>query len=205
MIVIVDYGMGNIGSVQNMLNYLKIDAKISNDPSTIEKADKIILPGVGSFDKGMKNLESKGFIKVLRKRVLADKVPVLGVCLGMQLLTNTSEEGSLQGLGWIHAKTVKFKFKDENKKLKIPHMGWNTADVKNNSSLFEGMPEESRFYFVHSYHVVCEDKSNILTTTNYGYEFVSSIQNKNMVGVQFHPEKSHKFGMKIYQNFAKMK
>ena len=205
MIVIVDYGMGNLGSVLNMLKYLKIDTKISNDPSVIEKAEKIILPGVGSFDNGMKNLETKGLKKVLDKRVLKDKVPILGVCLGMQLMTKKSEEGNLPGLGWIDANTVKFKFKDGNKKLKIPHMGWNTINIETKKELFQGMSKEPQFYFVHSYHVVCKDKRNILSTTIYGYEFASSIQRENIMGVQFHPEKSHKFGMKVYQNFAEMK
>lgn len=201
MIVIIDYGMGNLGSVLNMVRKIGADAIISSKISDIEKADKLILPGIGSFDNGMKNLDKLGFIPILNKKVLEDKTPILGICLGIQLFTKKSEEGKLPGLGWIDAETIKFKFEKKNNNLKIPHMGWNTVDVKKKLSIFKDTYEDERFYFVHSYHLVCNNKKDILSTTHHGYDFVSSIKKDNIIGTQFHPEKSHKYGLKILQNF----
>ena len=203
MIVVVDYGMGNLGSIMNMLKKVEAKALLSSDIAEIEKADKLILPGVGSFDAGMNNLSTLGLIPILNKKVIEDRTPILGICLGMQLLTKRSEEGNLPGLGWIDAETVRFKFDDvQGMKNKIPHMGWNTVELVKASKLFNDMYPEPRFYFVHSYHVRCNREEDILTKTFYGYYFISSIVVGNIAGVQFHPEKSHKFGMKLLGNFA---
>lgn len=202
MTIIIDYGMGNLGSIVNMLKKIGTKVLISRDIESIEKADKLILPGIGAFDTGIKNLVQEGLIEALNKKVIGEKTPILGICLGMQLLTKSSEEGHLHGLGWIDAQTIRFKFDERGNNLKIPHMGWNTVRLNKESPLFKEMFAEPRFYFVHSYHVVCNDEHDILTTTHYGYEFVSSIQKDNIMGVQFHPEKSHKFGMKLLKNFV---
>ncbi len=201
-IVIIDYGMGNLGSIANMLKKVGAKAVISSDIATIENADKLILPGVGAFDHGMRNLNELGLIPLLNTKVLQDKTPTLGVCLGMQLFSQKSEEGILSGLGWIEAETRRFNFNQEQLGLKVPHMGWNLINLKQPHPVFTDMYEEPRFYFVHSYHVVCQQRENILATSHYGYEFVSAVARENIVGVQFHPEKSHKFGMKLYRNFA---
>lgn len=200
--VIIDYGLCNLGSMANMLKKIGAKVAISPDPLIIGKAEKLILPGLGSFDQGMKNLQSHGLVEVLNKRVLEDKVPILGVCLGMQLLSKRSEEGQLTGLGWLDAETVRFKFGPQEKELKIPHMGWNTVKVCKNTNLFDGIEKEPRFYFVHSYHVVCANEKDVLTKSAHGYEFVSAFVKDNITGVQFHPEKSHKFGMIFLRNWA---
>jgi glutamine amidotransferase len=203
MIVIVNYGMGNLGSILNMLKKIGAPAaKISSNPIDIEQAEKLILPGVGAFDTGMQRLHELGLITLLNEKVLKRKTPVLGVCLGMQLITRTSEEGELPGLGWIDAETIRFRFDTRQTGLKIPHMGWNTVKVQREGVLFKNMYPESRFYFVHSYHVVSHNPEDVLTTTEYGYDFVSAIQHDHIMGAQFHPEKSHKFGMRVYQNFV---
>lgn len=201
MIVIIDYKMGNVGSILNMLKKIGEEAVISSDLEEIKKANKLILPGLGSFDAGIKNLTDLGLIPALNQKVLNEKTPILGICLGMQLFSQKSEEGISKGLGWIDGVVKKFQF--ENKELKIPHMGWNTIEFTKNDVLFSDMLEKSRFYFVHSYHVVCQEKE-IIATTNYGYDFPSVIRQDNIIGVQFHPEKSHKFGKKLLENFAKL-
>lgn len=200
MITIVDYGMGNLGSIQNMLKRIKVESEITGDTERIASAKKILLPGVGAFDAAMQRINEGGLKQVLDKKALQEKVPVLGICLGMQLLTNSSEEGRLPGLGWVDAKTVRFQFADAS--LKVPHMGWNLVYKKNESALIKDLPEEPRFYFVHSYYVQCISFNDVLTTTHYGIDFHSIIQHQNIYGAQFHPEKSHKFGMKLLQNFA---
>lgn len=201
MIVIIDYGMGNLGSIQNMLKKIGAKAIISSKIADIEKADKLILPGVGAFDNGMTNLDKLGLISILNEIIFNKKIPLLGICLGMQLLTKRSEEGILSGLGWLDAEVVRFKFDSLTCSLKIPHMGWNTVELVKDSHLFNGL-YPSRFYFVHSYHVVCNDRLDVLAETCYGYNFVSAVQKDNILGVQFHPEKSHKFGMELFKNFA---
>ena len=201
MITIIDYEMGNIGSIQNMLKKIGAQSIVTSSVSDIEASRKLILPGVGSFDTGMKNLSKLNLVDILNQKVLQEKIPIIGFCLGMQLITRSSEEGNLPGLGWIDAKTEKFKFNGTNA-LKIPHMGWNTIKVKKNNPLLTTPTERTRFYFVHSYYVNCRNEKDILFTTDYGYEFVSGFMHENIYGLQFHPEKSHKYGMHILNNFV---
>lgn len=198
MIVVIDYGMGNLGSISNMIKKIGHKCIITSDLEEIKNASKLILPGVGSFDNGMKNLKELGMIEVLNRKVLVEKFPILGICLGMQLMTKSSEEGKLSGLGWVDAQTKKFV----SDTLKIPHMGWNIVKHQKESKLFDECESEKRFYFVHSYCVSCKQKVDILTNTNYTQDFVSSFEKENIVGVQFHPEKSHKFGMSLLKNFV---
>jgi len=203
MIVIIDYGLGNLASVQNMFKKLGTkDVVISNDLDIIKKASKLILPGVGSFDTGMINLESSGLLNCLNEKVLVQKTPILGICLGMQLMTKKSEEGIKSGLGWINAETIKFNFPDDTS-FKVPHMGWNYVSIKKENSLIE-LNTKNKFYFVHSYYVKCSDTEDIMGTTNYFEEFTCFFNHNNIFGVQFHPEKSLKFGMKLLENFAKL-
>jgi imidazole glycerol-phosphate synthase subunit HisH len=205
MIVIIDYGMGNLGSILNMLKKIGAPAKVSAEVQEIQAADKLILPGVGAFDAGMARLEELNLVNVLNDKVFNHKTPTLGVCLGMQLLTRRSAEGARPGLGWIDGETIRFRFTDPaQSKLKIPHMGWNTVKVQREGALFKGLNDEARFYFVHSYHVVCHNPADILTTTDYGYDFVSAVQREHIMGAQFHPEKSHKFGLKLLKNFVEL-
>jgi len=203
MLIVVDYGMGNLGSIINMLNRIGIESCASAEEKDIESAEKLILPGVGAFDSGMRNLLERNLVGVLNRRVIEEKIPILGICLGMQLMTKKSQEGSVAGLGWFDAMTKKIGFDNPADKLKIPHMGWNSIQVKRNNSLFDSAEENTRFYFLHSYYVECNNKEDILATTSYGYDFPSVINRGNIYGVQFHPEKSHKFGMKLMENFAK--
>ena len=161
MIIIVDYKMGNLGSILNMLKKIGAPAMASSLPEDILQADKLILPGVGAFDNGMTNLKESGLLSVLNEKVLAKKTPILGICLGMQLLTRRSAEGRLEGLGWIEADTIRFRFGREESALKIPHMGWNTVMFKPGSVLSSGLENEARFYFVHSFHVVCDREENV--------------------------------------------
>jgi glutamine amidotransferase len=200
MIAIIDYGCGNLGSIKNMIRKIGGEAVITSDIEQIKLAKKIILPGVGSFDTGMNNLKASGFIDVLNEKAFKEKVPFLGICLGMQLMTKGSEEGSEPGLGWFDADTIKFTFEKDSKN-KIPNMGWKHVDVKKTSAYFNDMYPEPRFYFVHSYYVRSNNTADILTTSVYGNEYVSGFEKENLCGVQFHPEKSHKFGMKLFSNF----
>lgn len=202
MIKIIDYGMGNLRSVQKAFERINFSAKISSDKDDIYNADKLILPGVGNFEKGIANLKSNGLYNTLNVAVFEKKIPILGICLGMQLMTEYSEEGTVEGFGWIKAKTIKFDF--NNNELKIPHMGWNNLLVKNNESLLKGIKEQDFFYFVHSYYVNCEDKIDIVAETVYGDKFVSAFRKDNIYGCQFHPEKSHDAGLKVLKNFAEM-
>ncbi len=204
MIAILDYNMGNVSSVKNMLKKIGFDAEVVNSPSVLQQASKIILPGVGSFDYAVRSLDQLGLTKVIKQKAAEDKTPILGICLGMQLLTNGSEEGELPGLGLIEGYTRRFSSEIIAKNYKIPHMGWDFIEQKNDSPLLTGMKEASRFYFVHSYHVVCENEASSIAVANYGYEFTCMIQKNNVYGVQFHPEKSHKYGMGLLKNFAEL-
>lgn len=201
MIVVIDYGAGNIGSILNMFKRLGAEIIASADADVIGSAEKLLLPGVGSFDSGMSKLHESGVVEVLHRKVLQERTPILGVCLGVQLMTKGSEEGVMPGLGWFDARTVKFNFENEAAHLKIPHMGWRDTIIKKPSRLFNPDDEEYRYYYVHSFHLVPENPDDVLTTAVYGYEFVSGLERGNIMGVQYHPEKSHKFGMRIFKNF----
>lgn len=203
MIVIIDYGLGNLASVLNMFKKIGVkDVVVSRDENIISKADKLLLPGVGAFDAGMGSLEQTGLVPLLNQKALVEKVPVLGICLGMQLLTKQSEEGVKPGLGWIDAETVKFNL-DPSLKLKVPHMGWDYIKVNRQNSLI-AMDTKNRFYFVHSYHVKCFDDTQSLATSHFGTDFTCMVNKDNIFGTQFHPEKSLKFGMKLLENFSKI-
>lgn len=201
MISIINYGLGNLGSIQNMLKKIGYESSIINSPDELEGATKIILPGVGAFDSGMEHLNKGGWIEKLSQKVLVEKTPTLGICLGMQLMCRGSEEGSLPGLNWVEADVKRFKFNDP--KLKVPHIGWNFVFEEKSSKLFLNSDPEKRFYFVHSFYVAADREEDILLKSKYGIEFTSAFEKDNIVGMQFHPEKSHKFGLSILKNFAK--
>jgi imidazole glycerol-phosphate synthase subunit HisH len=202
MIVIVNYGMGNLGSMLNMFKRIGVGARIESDPKSIGKAGRLVLPGVGAFDAAMARINAApGLRDELERKAMVEKIPILGVCLGMQILTRSSEEGTLAGLGWISAKTRRFPVSEN---VKVPHMGWNVATPVSTSRLTYGAGSEPRYYFVHSYYVQVEDNAHSLMRTNYGIEFDSAIGKDNIFGVQFHPEKSHRFGMRILKNFAEI-
>jgi imidazole glycerol-phosphate synthase subunit HisH len=202
MIGIIDYGSGNTNSILSMLEYLDIDAKIICKPSEVLFCDKLILPGVGSFDYAIKTLRSSGWVDYIERAVLHEKKPILGICLGMQLFCSSSEEGQEKGLNWIDASVIRFKKEGE---IKIPHMGWNYLSVnKENKIIEKDALKGNRFYFVHSYHVVCNNKSDVLSYTDYGYKIVSAVSKDNIYGVQFHPEKSHRHGLSLFEKFDKI-
>jgi len=201
MIAIVNYGVGNLTSIHNMLRKISVDAVISSDPEEIARAARIILPGVGAFDHCMQLFNGSGLRELVTRRALEERIPVLGICVGMQMLTAGSEEGKEAGLGWISGRTVRFR-RGEVGNLKIPHMGWTEVKAKKSSKMVSDFSDEFRFYFVHSYHVEPSDPSDILLTAEYGYEFTAAVEKGNIRGVQFHPEKSHRFGMQLLKNFA---
>lgn len=205
MIAIVDYGLGNLGSIKNMLKKIGYQCIITSSSEEILQADKLILPGVGSFDIGMENLENLGLDIVIKEYAEVLKKPILGICLGMQLLGGSSEEGIKKGLGLIPFKSVRFKFDSVNKSLKIPHMGWNYVFKKSKRlKIYNRLLDNQRYYFVHSFHAVCQNKENILFETEYGYKFVSGVVKNNIYGVQFHPEKSHKYGIGFLKSFLEV-
>lgn len=203
MIAIINYGLGNLVSIQNMCRRLGIDATITSDPEVIANASKLLLPGVGHFMKGMENLHKSGLKELLDELVLEQHKPVLGICLGAQLMTKHSEEGDVDGLGWVDASTVRFDSSRING-LKIPHMGWSEISVTDQNPLWSNLPADPRFYFVHTYHFLFQDKSEISATCSHSYDFVCAFQKGNIYGTQFHPEKSHKYGMKVLENFSKL-
>lgn len=203
MIGIINYGLGNINSIQNIIKHVGGQCRIISSISEIEDIEKIILPGVGSFDHGMKGLIEGNWIEPLNDLVLQKRIPVLGICLGMQLMCNSSEEGELPGLGWIDAEVRSLKF-SEILNLKIPHMGWNSIEVIKQNPLLKKEADEQRFYFVHSYHVVCNNTNNVLAITNYGQPISAAISHNNIFGVQFHPEKSHKYGFELFKKYISL-
>jgi len=202
-ITIVDYGMGNLRSVQKKFIRVGANVQVSRDPNIISMADKLILPGVGHFANGIKNLKEYGLWEILNSKVLVEKTPILGICLGMQLMAKNSEEGDAEGLGWFDADVVKFRMKN-SLKYKVPHMGWNNALLNKESLLFKDVPDDIAFYFVHSYHIKCHVVQDILATTEYEYQFTSAIQKDHIFGTQFHPEKSLHYGMDILMKFSEI-
>ncbi len=201
MIVVLE--MGNVGSIINMLKKIGEKAVASHDEAVIRQADKMILPGVGSFDMGMERLKNSGLIEKIYQHAIVNKKPLLGICLGMQLLGQKSEEGNLPGLDLIPFQSKRFLFNDNGNELKIPHMGWDLVSFDNKiSPILYGLELPQRYYFVHSYHAVCDNPKNILMTCDYGYEFSAAVFKDNIYGVQFHPEKSHNFGMALLRNFV---
>jgi len=201
MVIIINYGVGNLGSIKNMISRLGFECMISDNITDIEKASKLILPGVGNFAYGMEKLKNSGLIDTLNKAVFVKKTPILGICLGAQLMCKHSEEGDVSGLGWLDATVKKFNFNSKNNEFKIPHMGWSHIKLIKPSLLFKEITDTDRFYFVHSYHFVVNDLSISLAKTKYYYEFISALEYKNIFAVQFHPEKSHKYGMQLMKNF----
>jgi glutamine amidotransferase len=201
MIAILDYGIGNIASILNMLKKIGAPARLTSDPAVVKDSSKLILPGIGSFDYCMQQLKKASFYDIMHEKVLGENTPLLGVCVGCQMLMERSEEGNEPGLGWIKGSVKKFNSSRLPSDHKVPHMGWTDVNPRNNNFLYEGI-SEPRFYFVHSYHLDCDDDTNITATADYGYEFPASVSSKNIMGVQFHPEKSHTYGMKLYSNFV---
>ncbi len=203
MITIIDYGVGNLGSVQNMLKKAGFESVLASDIASVENATKIILPGIGAFDHCMQRFNASGLRPLVTKKAAEQKIPLLGICVGLQMLMESSEEGIEPGLGWIAGKTVKFK-KEKLGDLKIPHMGWTDVQISKPSSLVNVLGDQPRFYFVHSYHVQPVNPEDELLKANYGYDFTAAVSRDNIFGVQFHPEKSHKYGMKILENFSRL-
>lgn len=204
MISIVDYGMGNIGSISNMLQYIGVKSRLVKSAAQLADAEKIILPGVGAFDAAMRKINESGLREALERKCQQEGVPVLGICLGMQLLTRGSEEGRLPGLGWIAADTLAFRG-CISARLKVPHMGWNTVvpsgEPTNLSSGFDAPPQ---FYFVHSFFVACDDPRDSMFRVQHGINFDAGVRKGNLFGVQFHPEKSHRYGMRLLKSFAEI-
>jgi glutamine amidotransferase len=201
VIAIVDHGMGNLGSVQNMLKRLGAQSVRTADPGELATADKIILAGIGGFDGAMERLQELELVDILTKRAMDGRTPVLGVCLGMQLMAHRSAEGSMGGLAWLDAEVERFSF-DGERPLPVPHMGWEEVEATRPSPLFDASAEaDPRFYFSHAYHVVCRDPADVAATATYGAPFVAAVHRRNLLGTQFHPEKSHVFGMEVYRRF----
>jgi len=202
-LIIVDYGMGNLNSVKHKLSKIGIESNISNHTSQLIRADKLILPGVGHFKKAVENLKSSGLWDTLYDAVIKNKTPILGICLGLQLMAKHSEEGDVDGFGWFDANVVRFNVKDKISH-KVPHMGWNSIRLAKQSLLISDLPGNSEFYFVHSYHIQSNDPSEVLSFTEYEYEFPSAMEKGHIFGLQFHPEKSHDAGEQLLMNFAKL-
>lgn len=203
MISIIDYGMGNLGSVKKKLDRIGVKSIITSNVEEIKTSNRIILPGVGHFAKAVYELKNRGLWDLLSEQVLVEKKLILGICLGMQLMAKQSEEGNAEGFGWIDAKVIRFKVSDTTR-YKVPHMGWNTFSPVKDLPLLENIDPDSEFYFVHSYHIQCNNSNDILTETIYDYPFTSSIQKENILGVQFHPEKSHDAGEVLLRNFVNL-
>jgi glutamine amidotransferase len=202
-IIIVDYGMGNLNSVKRKFYRIGIIAEISANPADVLHADKIILPGVGHFQKAVENLKHLKFWDTLNIAVMENKTPILGICLGMQLMAKRSEEGNVEGFGWIDAEVIRFRIKD-TLKYKVPHIGWNQVEIKKESRLFDEVDLAPGFYFVHSYHLICNDRTDVLNETLFEYPFDSGFQKDNIIGLQYHPEKSHDAGEQLLRNFIKI-
>lgn len=205
MISIIDYGVGNVQAFLNLFDRLGIEAKRANNTKALEEASHLILPGVGNFDYAMKKLNTSGLRDSLEKLVINSEVPLLGICVGMQMLANTSEEGDLPGLGWVSGNVRVFSSNKDSSKLPLPHMGWNTLDIYKSENLFSKCNEKlTEYYFLHSYYFDAKDKSVVSATSKYGFNFDAAISLGNIHGVQFHPEKSHKWGEQLLKNFSKI-
>jgi glutamine amidotransferase len=204
MITIIDYGLGNIKAFANLYKRLNIKTIIATTKNDLSQATRIILPGVGSFDYAMFKLNGSGMRDALEKKVLVEKVPVIGICVGMQMLARTSEEGKLAGLGWIDANVRMFNPELIPFKTRLPHMGWNSITINKECGLLDGLSNDSRFYFLHSYYFECNDIEDVITTTNYGISYASAVNKENIFGIQFHPEKSHSNGIKLLYNYTKI-
>lgn len=202
-VLILDYGMGNLHSVCKKVKKFDDNAEISSNPNKVKEASKIILPGVGHFSKAISTLKILNLFETLNDVVLSKKTPILGICLGLQLMAKRSEEGSVEGFGWFDADVVNFNIQDPLKH-KVPHMGWNNVNAMKQSALLNGISESQEFYFAHSYHIKSNKMEDVLMTTNYDYNFVSALEKDNIFGVQFHPEKSHSVGEKLLSNFLKL-
>lgn len=203
MIAIIDYGVGNLGSVKNMLKKAGFESVLASDSTTVENARKIILPGIGAFDHCMRRFNDSGLRSLVTKKVMEERIPFLGICVGLQMLMENSEEGTEPGLGWIAGRTIKFR-RDKLGDLKIPHMGWTDVKLSKPSVLTNDLGEQPRFYFVHSFYAAPDNPEDELLSANYGYDFTAAVSRDNIFGVQFHPEKSHKYGMKIMENFCRL-
>jgi glutamine amidotransferase len=204
MITIIDYGVGNINAFINVYKRANVQTKVARNVSDLSDAQKLILPGVGAFDHAMGELQSSGMREMLDELVLEKKVPVIGICVGMQMMGNSSDEGQLKGLNWIDGTVKKFDETKINQITKLPHMGWNDVVPKEGSQLFSGLENTSIFYFLHSFYFHCGNDQDIIATSDYGEKFTCAINHKNMYGIQFHPEKSHHYGEKLLLNFANL-
>lgn len=202
VIAIIDYGTGNIRSIQSMLSRIGVTSILTSNVEEILAAERLILPGVGHFDFGMSQLRNSGLEQVLNYQALERKIPVLGICLGAQLLTRRSDEGTSAGLGWIAADTIRFEKSKLGPNLKVPHMGWSDTEFHPDCPLGRGFMQLPRFYYVHSFHLKCDDPKHEICHATYGYQFAGGIAQDNIMGVQFHPEKSHRFGMQVLKNFV---
>lgn len=204
MITIIDYGVGNIKAFQNIYKRLGIEASVAQNPNYIKAAEKLILPGVGHFDYAMQCFSSSGMMEITNEMVLNGKTPILGVCVGMQMLAKSSDEGQLPGLGWVNADVRKFDFSQSLEPGRLPHMGWNDVISQKENPLLLNLEKNARFYFLHSYYFNCMDREDNLAISHYGFDFTSIINHRNIYGVQFHPEKSHNFGVQLLKNFAEI-
>ncbi len=203
MITIVNYGCGNIKAIENVYHKLSVTTRVATSAADLVNSEKLILPGVGAFDFAMQKLIDSGMKEYLCELVLEKKIPVLGICVGVQLMAHSSEEGVLPGLGWIDAAVVKFKPEQYSIPLPLPHMGWNDVHPTTSNPLFQGVESDARFYFLHSYYLKCNNPAQIIAESVYGEKFTCAVNNGNIYGVQFHPEKSHHYGVKLLENFAK--
>jgi len=204
MITIIDYGLGNIQAFVNVYHRLGIPIAIAKREKDLVSASKLILPGVGAFDHAMELLDASGMRGAIEELVLARRLPILGVCVGMQILAESSEEGNLPGLGWIPGCVRSFRSVDVAASLPLPHMGWNDVQVTGNQQLFCGLEENSRFYFLHSFFFDCQDPDAAIAKASYGIDFCCAVRSENVYGVQFHPEKSHHFGTNLLKNFGEL-
>lgn len=205
MIAIINYGLGNIEAFVNVYKKLHIDVRVANTPADLVDASKLILPGVGAFDHAMQSFNNSGMRADVERMVLEDKVPVLGICVGMQMLANSSAEGSEAGLGWIGGKILPFAQTTGAEGLPAPHMGWNDVSPSANTPLLLGLENEAKFYFLHSYFFKCANAGQSIATSSYGVDFSCAVNSGNVFGVQFHPEKSHHFGVQLLKNFSDCK